>query len=590
MKLQQDGQVQRPDRELDYIRSLNAKKGFVDTATPSSDTTQSPVNLPPVIPMSGSDSDTSNTNEEPVSLDAKTLKALLDKATERGKSDALAAIEPRIKDLESNIRSQDEALKQSQESCDQLQAQLDQTKKEKQTLANVFTQFGYSPPTEEDSRTQAYIAPMSMRGGISPGDAAREYSRILERDTPSVVVANPLKGTLTTQRDTRHLSRFIRENRDALRMGMEQLMQKEGFLRGNRIGSDASTTVADIPPAFLTYLSAVMRMEHSSQFILWQFPNRRVATGTAPEQTVLVPRVRHLQTANSSSAWKLTPGVRTTSERQPIKASGVKIEIGEYGMGKDANMAPVSIPDIILSGSLLDLENIVSQRIGYNYHTFEDLMILEMWLATSVVLYSKKGDVSTNPGSLVATDECQMSVNFLGSAYSYASSLRIPTFDDGCYGYAAPPNQVAQLNKDMQKQRRYLDSTSTEDVTNMLFRATQNDDLGRTSGYIGKIAGCHIWQGNSFSVGNAGSPGVQAENIAGSNRVTRTGFLFGPDSVAWVTALPMEMRRDDDTNFGRLNDFTWKSHEGVGALDVDPAIDPEQQLRVIELRTTDTEI
>lgn len=586
----------KKNSEIDAIRNVNKKKGFGvnsdNVETPQSSQPLPPPEAPVSTGISGSDNSTPDSPEnDTLNLDKATLEGLLNQAALKGKDEALRAIDPKIKQLEADSKTKDEQLREAEEQRRKLEDALDAEKKQKATLTQVFNDFGFSAPTDSDSRIQSYIAPMTMRGGISGRDAAKEFNRILDNDTPSVVVANPVTGAVYTHKDTRALNRFIRKHRDAVREGLEELMRKEGYLRGGKYsGSDASTTIADVPPAFLTYLSSVIRMEHSAQFILWQFPNRRVAAGIPPGQTTLVPRVRHLQTATSSSAWELTPGIPTTTERQPIQSDGISLLIKEYGMGKDANMKPVSVPDLIMSYSLLDLESVMNQRIGYNYHTFEDVALLETWLATTVVAYNKNGNVALTAGDLIATDGGQMTVAFLGSLFSYMASQKIPPYADGCYGLAVPPTHIAQLNKDMQVQRRYFDASSVEDLTSMLFKATQNDDLGRVSGYIGKISGFHIFQGNSFSTGIAGTAGVQSETIATAPTVTRSGFAFGADSVGWATAMPMEIRRDPQTNFDRMNDFIWKSHEGWAALDVDPAINAAQQLRVIEVRMTDTEI
>lgn len=52
----------------------------------------------------------------------------------------------------------------------------------------------------------------------------------------------------------------------------------------------------------------------------------------------------------------------------------------------------------------------------------------------------------------------------------------------------------------------------------------------------------------------------------------------------------MQIRRDSNDDFGRRNRYVWVSHEGFGYLDVDPAINASQQLRVVQVRHTDLTI
>ncbi|QSJ14590.1 hypothetical protein JYQ62_22080 [Nostoc sp. UHCC 0702] len=174
------------------------------------------------------------------------------------------------------------------------------------------------------------------------------------------------------------------------------------------------------------------------------------------------------------------------------------------------------------------------------------------------------------------------------------SSDKVPTLDDGCYVLACTPYHTAQLNKDMQQNRQFVSMANTEELTNMLFKATGNNDMGRVSGYRGTISGFHIFETNSFGGGVAGTAGVQTETIAGGGKITRTAFAMGTGTIGWATAKPMEINEDPSNSYGLNRKFIWTSHEGSEALDVDPNINPpttsDQQLRVYEVRMTDVEI
>jgi hypothetical protein len=58
-------------------------------------------------------------------------------------------------------------------------------------------------------------------------------------------------------------------------------------------------------------------------------------------------------------------------------------------------------------------------------------------------------------------------------------------------------------------------------------------------------------------------------------------------AVANAVGMEPEMRRANEDNFQMVDDWIWTADRIVGDLDVDPAIDPEQQLRVVEVRVTD---
>ena len=83
---------------------------------------------------------------------------------------------------------------------------------------------------------------------------------------------------------------------------------------------------------------------------------------------------------------------------------------------------------------------------------------------------------------------------------------------------------------------------------------------------------------------------VPTETIGGAANTTRSSFAFGADTITETVGMPMLVAEDQNNDFGRLRRFIWKSHMGFGYLDVDPAIDAAQQLRVLELRTADVSL
>ncbi|MBD2005623.1 MULTISPECIES: hypothetical protein [Cyanophyceae] len=603
--------------ELDAIRATNAKKGFRGKDGKDSTEAQPETEAPAATPATVAGSDSAapqppNNNDINVSADGaltltkEQLHALMDTQVNnklRQVNDELNALRSRVENFDAEA---DAAKRKHDEELATLERQIEDQKRQKNQLSDIFTEFGYAVPGSDASAPQtAYIAPASMRGGMSKRDAVREFEKIREdrTQTKPQMVVNPETGEQSLHTDNRALRRFIRTHRETLRDGMEDLARKSGLLRGQTsdyTGSDAPTSFATIPPALQTYLSEITRSEHSSKFILWQFPNRSVANGIPPGQTILVPRVLHLEAGTSSADWQLDPSVAIVNDSQPLQGSGQPIVIRENGIGKTpasgpALMRPVAIPEFVMSTSLIQLENVLQQRLGYNYHLFEEISILEMWLATTAVAYNRNGDVATAAADVTAGSGGQLGVDFLGSLFAHMSMMKIPTYRDGCYGFAATPTQIAQLNKDLRINHQYLDRQGVEELTNMLFASTGNEDTSdRISGYVGKIAGFHLFQGNNFSTGIVGTPGVQSESLGGSAKTTRSGFAFGADSIGWSTAMPMQVRESNDNDYQRMRKFIWKSQEGWGPLDVDPASNPptsnNQQLRVIEVRTADTKV
>jgi len=69
--------------------------------------------------------------------------------------------------------------------------------------------------------------------------------------------------------------------------------------------------------------------------------------------------------------------------------------------------------------------------------------------------------------------------------------------------------------------------------------------------------------------------------------LTETCFAFGADAVCWATALPVEIRQDEVTNFRRRDSWIWYSHENAATLDINEVLDGgriTRERRVLQVR------
>jgi hypothetical protein len=213
-------------------------------------------------------------------------------------------------------KQQDAIEDAAQKEQEKLQAQVETERKQRDTYARVFSQFGYAAPESDRAPSQtAFIAPLSTRGGMSPKDAVQEFERrCKDKNTTEARLVTTPTGSYV-QRNSRYTDQFFVENRKVLREGIDAIARQHGLLQGRNQawnGKDAPTTFANFPIALREYLSQVVRIEHSARFVLWQFCNKEIYTGIPINQTVLVPRVRHLNVGVTSSDWRLTPGIRSS--------------------------------------------------------------------------------------------------------------------------------------------------------------------------------------------------------------------------------------------------------------------------------------
>jgi hypothetical protein len=458
-----------------------------------------------------------------------------------------------------------------------LQQQLQEVQQNRDSLEQVFRTIGKVAP----NLNTRIAATRDQVAGL-----CKDFIQALD-SAPTKVWVNPSSGERYTQRDLSRAKRLFFKHRDALRDEMEQFARRHGLLCGDAIySSDAPTARADIPPAFLDYLSLVLRETHAGRYIFWQFPFYKLELGKGPGDTIQVARFRWLPEAATKADRTLTPGVNLNAGSQALVAAAVSIILGERGLGKDANFPPVAIPEFIMAYSMLDLENAVQTRLGHDYEAWEDLSIRTKYAATTRVVYNDNGGVTTVPANVDAGDDGTCTENFLNNLYAYMSGLLIPPLDDGCYVGALNDRALAQFKNSIGDKFRFVDGAAVEELTNLL-QSASNRVMGKASGYVGKYCGFHLFSSNAFSMGAAGTEGVQSETLGPGATLTRASYFFGRAAVCRAIGMEAEVRRDNNDDFGRLNRFVWLSHETTGYLDVDPAINAEQQLRVVEFRGVD---
>lgn len=584
-----------------------------ESATRSTPVTPANISSTPVTPA------ITYNNDNTLTLTETQLRQFIDNGIRQ------ASAENEIKAQETR-RQMEELEKRLQDSADraaereaELVRKIEEERKQRDTIARVFSEFGYNPEGIGTANhnagigdrvpagvapQQAYIAPLSTRGGISPRDALREYQRICD---DAVAMERKLITTATgayKQRNPRCLDQFFKNNRQVLREAMQDMASKVGLLQGRSgywNGKDAPTTFANFPVALQEYLSQVVRIEHSARFVLWQFCNKTIATGIPINQTVLVPRVRHLNIGTTSADWRLTPGTATVGTRQNLSGNAISVPILEWGMGKDATIEPLGIHELVNQVTILDIEQLVQQRIGYNYGMWEDLLLFEILLSTTVAVYNNGGSVVTAAADVAANGGGQVTMDFLGALRARMTNDKVPPLEDGCYIFVGTPDHFAPLESDMASKNQYADAANVEGLTNMLALKTRQEYMGRVQGYKGKVRGFHLFESTNISSGVAGTPGAQTETLGGVSVTTRSGFAMGADAVGMAEAMPMEIRESDDTDFGRMRSLIWKTHANMTGLDVDPSrtilsnevarpVGGEEQLRVYEVRASTVKV
>lgn len=599
-----DGAV--PAEQLPPLSNVTGSDSVAESAPsplPSAPTPQSsPVTAPTQAAMTFNE-------DGSMTLTESQLRMLIDSGVRQETQQTVVQLQQAADQIASLKQQQDAADEKAKKEREELEKQVENERKQRDTLARVFGQFGYASPEIGSTdrapiSAQAFISPLANRGGISAKDAVREFDRRCNDTNATEARLITTNSGSYVQRNSRYVDQFFIENRKVLREGIDAIARDHGLLQGrNRAwgGKDAPTTFANFPIALREYLSQVVRIEHSARFVLWQFCNKAIHTGIPINQTVLVPRVRHLNVGVTSSDWRLTPGIPIVPTRQNLNGNGVSVPILEWGMGKDAVVEPLGIHELVNAVTIIDIERLVQERIGYNYGMWEDLLLFEILLSSTVVNYNNNGTVVNTAAGVPAGGGGQLTMNFFGSLRARMVNDKVPPLDDGCFIFVGTPDHFASLENDMAEKSQYADNSQVEGLTNMLQLKTRQEYMGRVNGYKGRVRGFHCFESTNISSGLPGSPGVQTETLGGNPVVTRSGFALGADALGMAESMPMEVRESDDTDFGRMRSLIWKIHSNATGLDVDPnrtllpnevarAVGGEEQLRVYEVRSSTTKV
>lgn len=483
-------------------------------------------------------------------------------------------------------------LQSTKDKLSETETKLTESDAKTTAIADLFNKETGNPNPESDGAKKVNF---NTKFGVGDGlkGAASDFVNILydPEQTRTSLYVDGYTNQRYLQRDYSNLRRFFRKDRDAIRADMEFYAKKNGLLQGwkDQTGSDAATLKTDIPDAFLAYLSMVMRETHSPTYIYWQFAFEGLELGKGAGDTIKVPRFTYLPSASAIADRQLTPGTATTSSNQNLSMGTVTVALEELGLGKGAGSEPVAIPEFINAWSLVNLENALQSRIGHDWEDYTDFRLRSLLFSSTRVVYNDRSSVVTSPGS-VASDATggTITLQFLNNLYAYMRALKIPTYQNGKYGIAFHTTALAQLKNDLSPDSFELNGT-VADIANLL-NGANGGEMERVSGYHGDIGGFMIFETNAHSLGAAGTEGAQNETIGIGSRVTRTSLAFGRNAVAKAVGMTMEVRRDANDDFGRLNRYIWLEHAGYGGLDIDPARSgggANEQLRVIQVRTTD---
>ncbi|MEO1522823.1 MAG: cell division protein ZapB [Cyanobacteria bacterium J06633_2] len=486
-----------------------------------------------------------------------------------------------------------------------LQSQLDTANAELETERQKATQ------AEELNRI---IQDIGKMGGIKPDAAMVSTATSARSDRMSGALKDwwnladscqsydraTKNGMFFTTRDALTMRSFVRANKEQLIADTERWAKANGLLKGSggsiRFAKD-STTIADVVGGFLPVLSSIMRETHRSTYIFHQFAVVKVDPERGLGNVIQVPRAAFQPGPTTSDERRLSGGgvyKQIDSGNQNISTGTVSSEVEEWGLGANPSAPPIGITKFVQAYSMIELMAILERNLMQDYMRWEDLKHQELWRPTSRVVYNDKNRVTTSASDLAANDGGTCTYQFLQALSDYMFEQEMTPLSDGCFGYAAPVAHVTQLRNSIDGKISIDDVRDIDQITSVL-KTHSTGWVDKVTGYLGLIGNMHVFAGNNHSKGAAGQPGVQSETIASAPRVTRSGYAFGGSTIGRGIGSPVEIRFDDNTNFGRMNRAIWHEESSFVAMDVDPVGYNDtsavpQQTRVVEVRCLDEEI
>lgn len=582
------GEQEQPVLDKVSQEKLKSVRELLDAGKAAIAATQSTPGTAKVLKVTDAAQKDDDTESESVEA-VETAEA--EKATEAPAAVSMDAVQSLLKDAIAAVEQRYEDKLTTTEAA--YQQQIDELKKAAAEGAEMKSILKSLEGLQGNPIPATASAPAQQLTVVGTGSAeSRGYLKMLEQAPAAVVMTR--KGQ-RLQRDLRATDAYLYRNREKVRDGIEAEMREAGFFQGSgsRVvaSKDALTVASDIPSISYEYLSAMIRMTHYEDLIHWQFARNDIEIGVRPGLTMGIPRYSYLARPTAFADRVLTPGTRLNSGNSALSESIVPVTIQELGLGKNSDNPPIGISTFISAYSMTNLEDLVMRNLGRDYQYTKDLGLRSQWDRTDRVVYNNGGSVTTTATDVGVADGGHMTDAFTVALNAYLYGLQIPAYDDaGNYGLALNPTAASQFLVSKGAKERDMALESGMDLVTRAVRQSSGFEGGEVTGYLGLYNGFHMFRQNVYGL-VGGTDGVTSTPLGDSNSYDLlTSYAFGRDTIGWGTAMPVEIRMDNDDDFQREMRAVWISHEAAVSLDVKTTAETGEQLRVVEIRTTQVAI
>jgi N4-gp56 family major capsid protein len=297
-------------------------------------------------------------------------------------------------------------------------------------------------------------------------------------------------------------------------------------------------------------LSQAIMLVYSKEIMFWaqpvlkydQFVVKKLELGVTPGMTMNMLRYNNLKPGG-----KLVEGTRLAT--QPLTGQQIQITVTEWGNA-------VSVSELLLQVSFDDVMASAAKLLGFDMAKTLDSVLRDAYDGTGNVIYAN-GKASRN--DLLPTDKFNTAL--IKDAVEFLKTNDAPQLAGGFYVCFAHPHQLRGIRDD-----QYWISAQHYGSPENLF----NGEVGRYEDVIFiettmQKNGRPIPQSPNYNVYGYDST-LDPSQTQGLQATIYKATLFGDNAVGHAISLPVEMRDNGITDFGREHGLAWYGIWGQGIL------------------------
>lgn len=309
------------------------------------------------------------------------------------------------------------------------------------------------------------------------------------------------------------------------------------------------TNIAGSTSGNNTQLTNVILDVYSDEILYQAQPNLRfeqVAQKRTDLTTLPGSKIKFLKYNSIDGDAALTE--TTAMETGVISTATLQITVSEYGKA-------LAFSEALLRASVTDLLRDAATLLGHHYARFRDSMVRDALLGSANVIYA---NFKSTRAGLIATDV--FNVDLIRETVETLATNKAPKFSADGYITFIHPRQAKSIRKDdaWQQANQYANADKifngeTGKIEDMRFIETTQVTLIKKTTQ-------QIWADGK----NTGKTTAIAANAVTD---VYQAIAVGEYAVGVAEALPVEMRDDGVTDFGRTHKLGWYGIFGAGLLE-----------------------